>query len=220
MRELLLVSISALLGYIVFSAFSTSETPKEALQKIIEQPHQNFQENNKLAANKIYTKHEEELIALENKHKLDTLKVYGEIEIQDKENKTKIELKKLDNDFNHKIAVLKVESNEQDKNKNNATLIILALLLFLLMFIYLKHKKHLNEIELQRKIKYDEMMAKKEYIERILAYMSEGNLSFETERKLLAILDELNGRTVKPLDNPDIYHPNPDIIQLSNVKRK
>ncbi len=221
MRELLLVSISALLGYIIFSAFSTSETPKEAIEKIIEQPHRNFEENHKLAVNRINTKHEERLISLENQHKIETLKVYGDLEKHTKENETKIALKKLDNQFNHQLAILQVEAKEQDKNKNNATLIILALLLFLLIFIYLKHKKYLSEIELQRKIKYDEMMLKKEYAEKILAYMSEGNLSFETEKRLLAILDELNGKTVKPVENTEFYHPNPDIIQLSsNLKQK
>ncbi|CAA6821197.1 MAG: Unknown protein [uncultured Sulfurovum sp.] len=219
MRELLLVSISALLGYIVFSAFSTSETPSEAFQKIIDQPHENRQVNHDLAVNNVHNKHEEELIALENKHKLEELQVYGEIKRYNKENETKIELKKLDNELNHKLAVLKIDSEDKDKNKDNGTLIILALLLFLLFFIYLKYKKQLNEIELQRKEKYEEMMAKKEYAEKILAYMSQGNLSFETEKKLLTILDELNGKIIEHRDKNDMYHPNPDIIQLSNINK-
>jgi len=220
MRELLLVSLSAVVGYIVFSAFSTSETPTEAFKKIIEQPMQNRELNNDLAVNKVHNKHAEQLISLENERNLDQLEVYGEIKMHDKENETKIELRKLDNDLNHRLALLKVDSQNQNKNKDNTTLIVIALLIFLLLFIYLKHKKQLSEIELQRQEKYDEMMAKKEYAERIIAYISEGNLSFETERKLLTILDELNGKTIKPLEKTPIYHPNPDIIQLSNTKRK
>jgi len=50
----------------------------------------------------------------------------------------------------------------------------------------------------------------------ILAYISQGDLSFETERKLLLLLDQLNGKSIKPVDNNPIFHPNPDIIQLSN----
>jgi hypothetical protein len=216
MKELLLVSMSALLGYIVFSAFSTSSTPGEAIKKIIEQPQDRQLSHGITATNK----HEEQLIALENKHQVEELKIYSKIKMYDKENETKIELKKLDNEFNHKLAILKVEAKDKDKNKDNGTLIVLALLFFLLFFIYLKYKKQLNEIELQRKVKYDEIMAKKEYAEKILAIMSQGNLSFETERKLLAILDELNGKTIKPIETNNIYHPNPDIIQLSNVRKK
>ena len=220
MRELLLVSLSAVVGYIVFSAFSTSETPTEAFNKIIEQPLQNREIHNNLAVNKLNNKHEEQLISLENERDIEQLEVYGEIKMHNKENETKIELRKLDNDYNHRLAVLKVDSQNQSKSKDNTTLIVLALLIFVLFFIYLKHKKQLSEIELKRQEKYDEMMAKKEYAERIIAYISEGNLSFETERKLLTILDELNGKTIKPLNKTPIYHPNPDIIQLSNVKKK
>ena len=220
MKELLLVSLSALVGYIVFSAFSTSETPQEAFQKIIEQPYQDREVHNNIAANKVHNNHEQQLIALGNERDLEQLTVYCKIKMHNKENETKIELKKLDNDFNHKLAILQVDAQNKNKSKDNSTLIIIALLLFLLLFIYLRHKKQLNEINLKRKEKHDQMMAKKEYAEKILAYMSTGNLSFETERKLLNILDELNEKTIRPLDKTEIYHPNPDIIQLSNIKRK
>jgi hypothetical protein len=216
LRELILVSISALLGYIIFSAVSTSNTPKEAFNKIIEQPYQNKQAYQEVASNK----HQEQLIALENERKLAQLQIYGKMEIHDKENNTKVELKKLDNELNHKLAILKVESEDKDSNKSNITLVILALLLFLLLFIYLRHRKYLNELELEKQDKYDEMMAKKEYAEKILAYISSGNLSFETEKKLLSILDELNGKVINPLEKDDFYHPNPDIIQLSNNRIK
>ena len=215
MRELLLVGLSALVGYIVFSAFSTSNSPSEAFKKIIEQ-HQNSREvDNTLAANQINNQHEETLISLENARDIEQLKVYSQINMHNKESETKIALKKLDNSYNNQLAMLQLQSKEKDKEKDNLTLIVLALLLFVLLFIYLKHKKQLTEIELRRQEKYDEMMAKKAYAEKILAYISQGDLSFETERKLLRLLDELNGKSVKPIDNNQIFHPNPDIIQLT-----
>ena len=216
MRELLLVSLSALVGYIVFSAFSTSDTPSEAFKKIIEQPQNNQEIANNLAVNKINNQHEETLISLENTRDIEQLKVYSQIRMHDKESETKIALKQLDNKYNNQLAMLQLQSKEKEKEKDNLTLIVLAVLLFVLLFVYLKHKKQLNEIELRRQEKYDEMMAKKAYAEKILAYISQGDLSFETERKLLRLLDELNGKTVKPVENNQIFHPNPDIIQLSN----
>jgi len=218
MRELLLVGLSAIVGYIVFSAFSTSETPTEAFKKIIEQPQNNQETANNLAVNKINNKHEEQLISLENARDIEQLKVYSKIKMYNKENETKIALKKLDNSYNHQLAMLQLQSKDKDKEKDNLTLIILALLLFVLLFIYLKHKKQLTEIELRRQEKYDEMMARKAYSEKILSYISQGDLSFETERKLLILLDQLNGKTIKPVENNQIFHPNPDIIQLSNKK--
>jgi len=218
MRELLLVGLSALVGYIVFSAFSTSDTPSEAFKKIIEQPQDNREAANNIAVNKINNQHEETLISLENARDIEQLKVYSQMKIHEKENDTKIALKKLDNKYNSQLAMLQLQSKDKDKEKDNLTLIVLAVLLFVLLFVYLKHKKHLNEIELRRQEKYDEMMAKKAYAEKILAYISQGDLSFETERKLLRLLDELNGKTVQPLENNQIFHPNPDIIQLTSKR--
>jgi len=218
MRELLLVGLSALVGYIVFSAFSTSETPSEAFKKIIDQPQQNIEKDHTLAVNKINNQHEETLISLENARDIEQLKVYSQIKMHNNESETKIAIKRLDNSYSQQLAMLQLQSKDKDKNKDNLTLIVLALLLFVLLFIYLKHKKQLTEIELRRQEKYDEMMAKKAYAEKILAYISQGDLSFETERKLLRLLDELNGKTIKPIENNPIFHPNPDIIQLSNRK--
>lgn len=216
MRELILVSISALLGYIIFSAFSTSDTPTEAIKKIIDQPHENKQISQEVAFNKAHNNHQEQLIALENERQKNELQSYENIVIQNKENETKVKIKELDNDLNHKIAVLKVESSVEESNKNTATYIILALLLFLLLYIALKYKKQLHEIELEKQERYNEMMAKKAYAEKILEHISEGKLTFEAEKKLLTVLDELNGKTIKSHDKDDLYHPNPDIIQLSN----
>ena len=214
MREIILVAMSALLGYIVFSAFSTSETPKEAFQKIMEQPRINIENSQELAFNKVHNNHEEKLIALENQQKLEELRTYEKIAISNKENETKVELHKLDNQFNRDIALINVESKGEAKNKDNGTLIILAFLLFLLVFVYLKYQKQLNEKELEKENRYNEMMAKKEYAERILAHIATGNLSFETEQKLLSVLDELNGKPMQLQNEDKIYHPNPDIIHL------
>ena len=214
MRELVLVVMSALLGYIIFSAISSSETPKEALRKVIDQPYMNQKVNQELAFNKLHNQHEADLIALENQQKLEQLRTYEKIAINNRENETKVQLKELDNKLNHEIAVLNADVKGDNKNRDNATLIVLAMLLFLLIFVYLKYQKQLSQIELDKEEKYNEMMAKKEYAERILAYISTGNLSFETEQKLLSVLDELNGKTLPPSNQDNIYHPNPDIIQL------
>jgi len=219
MRELVLVMISALLGYIVFSAISTSDTPKEAFNKIIEQPQENRVIDQEQAYNESLNQHQQKLIALENEHKAQKLETYENIVIKEKENEVKVKLKELDNDLNHKIAVLEVESNSEDKSKNSATIIVIVLMLFLLVYIYLKYKKQLHEIELEKQSQHDEMIARKEYAETILAYINEGNVSFETEKKLLKMLDELNGKSEKSMDKDDIYHPNPDIIQLSRKNK-
>ena len=220
MRELILVGLSAVLGYIIFSAFSTSDTAEEAFKKIVEQPVQNQQDYQIATVNKLDKLHAEKLISLENQRKIEELKIYSKLEMHNKENETKVALNRINNEFEQKIAILKLESKNEDKNKDNATFIIIALLLFLLIFIYLKHKKYLNEIELEKQKKYEEMMAKKEYSEKILAYISQGNLSFDTERKLLNILDELNGKIIDPLEKERIYHPNPDIIELPLQTKK
>ena len=214
MREIILVGMSALLGYIIFSAFSSSETPKEAFRKIIEQPQANMQVSQELAFNKIHNTHEQKLIALENQQKLEQLRTYEKIAINKQENKTEVILKEMDNKLNHDMAVLQVESKGEDKNKDNATLIVLAFLFFLLVFVYLKYQKQLSQIEMDKEDRYNEMMAKKEYAERILAHISTGNLSFEVEQKLLSVLDDLNGQNIKLINEDKIYHPNPDIIQL------
>ncbi len=214
MREILLVMMSALLGYIIFSAISTSETPKEAFKKIIEQPQVNTRVSQELAFSKQHDAHEAELIALENQQKLEQLRTYEKIAIKEKENETKVRIKELDNQLNQELVALKVNAESEDKSKDNATIIVIALFLFLLLYIYLRHQRQLSQIELEKEERYNEMMAKKEYAERILAYLSTGNLSFETEQKLLSVLDELNGKTIPQMNGDNIYHPNPDIVQL------
>jgi len=217
-RDIILVSISALLGYIVFSAFSSSETPKEAFRKIIEQPGVNSQISQEVAFQKVHNNHEAKLLEIENQQKLEQLRTYEKIAINNKEQETKVLIKELDTKLNHEIAVLNVNSKAEDKTKDNATLIVLAVLVFFLIFIYIKYQKQLSQVQLEKEEKYNEMMAKKEYAERILAYISTGNLSFETEQKLLSVLDELNGKNLQLVNEDKIYHPNPDIIHLPSSK--
>ena len=216
MREILLVSISALLGYIIFSAFSTTDTPTAAFKKIIEQPQSDMKQRQEFELNKLNNDRESTLIALQNQDRLNELKTYQEIKINEKENNTKVELKQIDYKINRDIADLQLKNNSEIKSKDNATLIIIAFLLFLIIFIYLKYQKQLNQIELEKENRYKEMIAKKEYAEKILMLLSTGNLTYETEQKLLKVLDQLNGENSNKIPDDIIYHPNPDITQLGS----
>jgi len=216
MREILLVSISALLGYIIFSAFSTTDTPTAAFRKIIEQPQSDMKQRQEFELNKLNNDRESTLISLQNQDRLNELKAYQEIKINEKENNTKVELKQIDYRINRDIADLQLKTDSEIKSKDNATLIVIAFLLFLLMFIYLKYQKQLNQIEIEKENHYNEMIAKKEYAEKILMLLSTGNLTYETEQKLLKVLDQLNGKDVQKTPEEIIYHPNPDIAQLGS----
>lgn len=215
MREILLVSISALLGYIVFSAFSTTATPQEALRKIIEQPQADMQKTQELAFNKLVNENEENIIALKNQEKLNELKTYENIKINEKDNNTKVELKEIDYKINHSLATLKAQSVSDQKEKENITFVVMAFLLFLLLFMYLRYQKQLTQIEIEKENQYNELMIKKEYAEKILTLLSSGNLTYETEQKLLKVLDKINGENLEKNNKDIIYHPNPDIAQLN-----
>jgi hypothetical protein len=82
----------------------------------------------------------------------------------------------------------------------------------------------LAQIEIEKEKEYRDMMAKKEYAEKILSIVANGNISVETEHRLLKILDEINSppqQQVQPPRNSNgtiIHHPNPDIEQLSFQK--
>ena len=215
MREILLVTISALLGYIVFSAFSTTATPQDALRKIIEQPQADMKKTQELAFNKLVNENEENIIALKNQEKLNELKTYENIKINEKENNTKVELKKIDYKINHSLAALKAQSVSDQKEKENITFVVMAFLLFLLLFMYLRYQRQLTQIEIEKENQYNELMVKKEYAEKILTLLSSGNLTYETEQKLLKVLDKINGEHLDKNNKDIIYHPNPDIAQLN-----
>lgn len=215
MREILLVGISAVLGYIIFSAFSTTGSSQEAFRKIIEQPHTDMQLQQELAFSKLANDKEARIIALDNEHKQAQLTAYQNIQINEKENNTKVELKEIDSKRDSTIANMELQAQSLQSQQQNYTYVIVAFLLFLLVFIYLRYKKYLSTLELEKETEYRELIAKKEYAEKILSLVATGNLTFETERKLLQVLDELNGRRAEDKGGI-LYHPNPEIAQLSS----
>ena len=218
MREILLVSISALLGYIIFSAFSTTDTPTAAFRKIIEQPQSDMKQKQEFELNKLNNDREAKLLALQNQDRLNELQINKEIKINEKENNTKVEIQQIESNTHLGITNLQLKTDSEIKSKDNATLIVIAFLLFLLMFIYLKYQKQLNQIEIEKENRYNEMIVKKEYAEKILMLLSTGNLTFETEQKLLKVLDQINGEVEQRTSQEIIYHPNPDIAQLETKR--
>jgi len=213
MREILLVSISALLGYIVFSAFSTTSTSEEAFKKILQQPHSDMQLQQELAFNRLANDKETKLIELDNQNKKDQLEAYQKIKINEKENNTKVELREIDFRMNSTLANMKLQSEVVQKKQDNYTLIVIAFFIFILFFIYLHYQKYLAQIEMEKETEYRKMLTQKEYAEKILTLLASGNLTFETERKLLKVLDELNGPK-KEEPREILYHPNPEIAQF------
>jgi len=215
MREILLVSISALLGYIIFSAFSSTSTSEEAFRKILEQPHNDAKISQEMAFQQLKNDKEANLIKLDNAYKKDQLDTYQNIKINEKENNTKVEIKEIESRTSSSLANMKLQSDIVQKKQDNYTYLAIAFLLFLIVILYLRYQKHLAQMELNQKSEQNELIAKKEYAEKILSLLATGNLTFETERKLLKVLDELNGHHIEK--KPDIiYHPNPEIAQISN----
>lgn len=215
MREILLVSISALLGYIIFSAFSSTSTSEEAFRKILEQPHNDAKISQEMAFQQLKNDKEANIIKLDNAYKKDQLDTYQNIKINEKENNTKVEIKEIESRTSSSLANMKLQSDIVQKKQDNYTYLAIAFLLFLIVILYLRYQKHLAQMELNQKSEQNELIAKKEYAEKILSLLATGNLTFETERKLLKVLDELNGHHVEK--KPDIiYHPNPEIAQISN----
>ncbi len=215
MREILLVGLSAIVGYIVFSAFGTTGSTQEAFRRIIEQPHTDMQLQRELAYSKLANEKEARLIVLENQHKKEQLQTYEHIKINEKENNTKVELKEIDSKTQSAIVNMKIHAKTVESTQRNYIYIFIAILVFLLVFIYLRYQKYLSTMELEKEKAHEEMIAKKEYAEKILTLLAAGNLTFETERKLLKVLDEINGKKIE--EKPTIlYHPNPEIAQLNS----
>jgi hypothetical protein len=215
MREILLVSISALLGYIIFSAFSSTSTSEEAFRKILDQPYQNAEVSQELALEKLNIDKETNIIKLDNAYKKDQLDTYQNIKMNEKENNTKIEIKEIDARASTSLATIQVQSDIIQKKQDNYTYLAIAFLLFLIVVLYLRYQKHLAQMELNQRREQNELLAKKEYAEKILTLLASGNLTFETERKLLKVLDDLNGHSTDNKGNI-IYHPNPEIAKLQN----
>jgi uncharacterized membrane protein YqiK len=216
MKEVLIVILSAVVGYIVLSAFSVSDTPGEAVRRILERPADDMEQKQKLDLIKAEKEHEERLAELQKEKDIEALRIQQETEITKDKHDTEVEIKEIDSRTDSTLATIKYNSSDKQKEEDNKMLIAISLLAFILIYIYLKYQKSLAQDELEKEKEYKDMLAKKEYAERILAIVATGNISVETEHKLLKILDELNNPHVH-LNNPNnqlIQHPNPDIEQL------
>jgi len=216
MKEVLIVILSAIVGYIVLSAFSVSNTPEEAMRRILEQPQANIEDKQKLDLIRAEREHEQRLAELQMEKDIKALEIKQNIEITKDKYDTDVELKEIDFKKDSTIAGIKYGSLDKRKEEDNKMLIAISLLAFILIYIYLKYQKSLAQIEMEKEQQHKDLMAKKEYAERILSIVATGNISVETEHKLLKILDELNNPRI-PVNNPNgrmIEHPNPDIEQL------
>ena len=216
MKEVLIVVLSAIVGYIVLSAFSVSSSPQEAMRRIMEQPQNNMKQQKELDLVRIQKEQEGKLAELQTQKDIEALKVKQNIQISKDKYDTDIELKKIDLQKDSTLAQIKYGSVEKQKAEDNKMLIAISILVFILIYIYLKYQKNLAQIELEKEREYKNLLAKKEYAERILSIVATGNISIETEKKLLKILDELNNPNVHQNINNNgiIHHPNPDIEQL------
>ncbi len=215
MREILLVSISALLGYIIFSAFSSASTSEEAVKRIFNQPRMDIEIQEELAIQEQKDKLEAIAMDYDYKNKKDEIEAKTQIEINKKNQEAEISQAEIDAKEHTTIENIKAGTNVALKKQDNYTYLAMAFLLFLIVVLYLRYQKHLAQMELNQRREQNELLAKKEYAEKILTLLASGNLSFETERKLLKVLDELNGHHIEK--KPDIiYHPNPEIAQINN----
>ncbi|SFV63585.1 hypothetical protein MNB_SV-12-405 [hydrothermal vent metagenome] len=201
MKEVLIVILSAVVGYIVLSAFSVSDTPGEAVRRILDQS----KSNTEVQLTRIASKESVERTKLQEQTKQIQVKEDANVKIEEIEGQTKTQ-----------IATINANSSDNQKAEDNKMLIAISLLAFILIYIYLKYQRTLAQDELEKEKEYKDMLAKKEYAERILAIVATGNISVETEHKLLKILDELNNPQIH-INNPNNQlgrHPNPDIEQL------
>ena len=215
MKEILIVVLSAIVGYIVLSAFSVSNSPQEAMRRIIEQPHSDIKQQRELDLAKLEKEQEVKLAKLQNEKDIEAMRVKQNIEITKDKHDTDVKLKEIDFKTSSTIAGIKYGSIEKQKSEDNKMLIAISILVFILIYIYLKYQKNLAQIELEKEKEYKDLLAKKEYAERILSIVATGNISVETEHKLLKILDELNNPHIHSSNGGAIiHHPNPDIEQL------
>ncbi len=207
MKEVLVVILSALVGYIVLSAFSVSNTPQEALKRIGQQP---------VSEQQIQTQHETDLAKIQSKEDVEKARINADVQIQKDQHSSTVEIEGIKAQTDSTIANIKHNTAVELKEKDNTMLVVMAILIFILIYVYLRYQRSLAQVELEKDKEYKQLLAKKEYAERILAIVATGNISIETEHKLLKILDELNnpslpqGRNIGSI----IHHPNPDIEEL------
>ncbi len=214
MKEILIVILSALLGYLVLSAFSVSSTPEEAIKRLIEQPQTNRIEQQKIDKERIEKEQEIKLAQLEHDKRIQELAMQQQIAITEKNNQRDITIHEIASKKDTTLEEMKYDSLENQKESDNKMLIVFALLIFILIYVYLRYQKNLAQIELEREREHNTLLAKKEYAERILSIVANGNISIETEHKLLKMLDELNTPQIQPISQANMHHPNPDIEQL------
>ena len=213
MKDILIIIMSALLGYIVLSAFSVG-TPDEAIKRLIEQPQTNRIEQQKIDKERIEKEQEIKLAQLEHDKRIRELEIQKQIAITEKNNQREIKIHEIASKTNTDLEKIKSKSLKNQKESDNKMLIVIALLIFILIYVYLRYQKNLAQQELEREREQNNMLAKKEYAERILSIVANGNVSIETEHKLLKILDELNKPQLQASNQRGISHPNPDIEQL------
>jgi len=117
-----------------------------------------------------------------------------------------------------KLAEIKYSSYENQKKQDNIMLIGISILVFILIFIYLKYQKNLAQMEIEKEKEHKDLLAKKEYAERILSIVASGNISVETEQKLLKMLDDINNPKVNLPNSKIIVNQNQDIDQITFQK--
>jgi len=207
MKEVLIVILSAFVGYIVLSAFSVSNTPQEALKRIGQQP---------VSEQQIQTQHERDLAEIQSKELIERERIKADLEKAKAKQRSEVEKEGLKSTKETTIADLNNKTAVELKEKDNTMLVVMALLVFILIYVYLRYQRSLAQVEIEKEKEYKQLLAKKEYAERILAIVATGNISIETEHKLLKILDELNNPSLPHGQNIGsiIHHPNPDIEQL------
>ena len=215
MREILLVSISALLGYIIFSAFSTtSALDGSGVPRVLQNLQLNPEDRKELALHDLDNKKDTQIIGYTTDVEKDKIKADADVAKNKQDKEAEVQIKGLESQTVTSVASINGNTAIIQKKQDNYTYLAMAFLLFLIVVIYLRYQKHLAQMELNQRSEQNELIAKKEYAEKILTLLASGNLTFETERKLLKVLDELNGHHVEK--KPDIiYHPNPEIAQIT-----
>jgi|GEM_PF-2046640 len=216
MKEILIVILSAVVGYVVLSAFSTTNSPKEAMRRIIEQPHINAEQQREIDLAKLAQQKEQKLAELQNQKEIEALKAQQNIAISKQKFQTDIKLKEIDYQKDSKLAEIKYSSYEKQKAQDNKMLIGISILIFILIYIYLKYQKNIAQMEIEKEKEYKDLLAKKEYAEKILSIVASGNISIETEQKLLKMLDDINNPKVDAThtNRAITHHQNPDIDQI------
>jgi hypothetical protein len=211
MKEVIIVILSAVVGYIILSAFSVSDTPGEAVRRILERSQSDAERQERIKANQ-----EVQIIKINSEQSVRELEIREETERERVQQDASVKMKEIGHKTETQIAGIQANSSDNQKSEDNKMLIAISVLVFILIYVYLKYQRTLAQDELEKEKDYKDMLAKKEYAERILSIVATGNISVETEHKLLKILDELNNPHIH-ISNPNGQigtHPNPDIEQL------